>query len=497
MSLRHYFAIAPALGALLLIPVATYAAGANAAGDTYVSATSTGVNFGTAAAVNVGNGNTGLIQFDLSSLPAGLTAAQIGKATMSFFVSSVLVPGSVDIAQVSGSWAEIGVTQNNRPTTLPPFAASVPVAAARIYVTVDVTPLVTDWLTGAAANNGIQISAAATAPSTVIVLDSKENQTTSHPAFLDVVIVSAGAVGPTGPTGPAGPAGPTGTRGPTGPAGPAGGPTGPTGPAGVNGATGPAGPAGVAGPTGPTGPAGPAGLNGATGPAGPAGVAGPTGPTGPAGPAGVNGATGPAGPAGVAGPTGPTGPAGPAGVNGATGPAGPAGVAGPTGPTGPAGPAGVNGATGPAGPAGVAGPTGPTGPAGPQGLQGPAGAAGPSGVFSIAYTPLATTVGLSVSSATLGTITDAPGILTYFPTTCAINTLNVVSTMTNPISITLRKGSAANNLADTALQCTNLTGNAAGVACTSTSTVVVTAGSFLDFSYSGGAAGAGGVLHRV
>ncbi|MCU1236668.1 MAG: hypothetical protein JWP63_4635 [Candidatus Solibacter sp.] len=368
MTRTKELTIALCLSVSLLAPSGVWAAGANTNADTYVSSTSPAANFGTATAINIGGGNTGLLNFDLSQLPPGLSAAEISKATMTFYVNSVLTPGSLDVSQVTGAWTETGVNNINRPNYLPPFA-TVPTSTLRQFVTVDVTQLVKDWVTGVSPNFGVQLSPSVAAPGTAVVLDSKENQTTSHPAFLDVVIVGNGPAGPTGPTGPAGPAGVAGSPGPTGP-------TGPAGVAGAAGATGPAGPAGVAGPTGATGPAGVAGVTGPTGPAGPAGVAGPTGATGPAGVAGATGATGPAGPAGVAGPTGATGPAGVAGVAGPTGPAGPAGVAGPTGPQGNTGTAGP---VGPTGPQGLAGSSGAQGPAGPTG---PAGTAGPSNLFT-------------------------------------------------------------------------------------------------------------------
>ncbi|MCU1234379.1 MAG: hypothetical protein JWP63_2346 [Candidatus Solibacter sp.] len=256
---------------LLVGTSAAWAAGANASADTYVSSTSPASNFGTATAINIGGGNTGLIQFDLSGLPAGLAAANVNKATMTMFVNTVAVGGAVDIAQVTSPWTESTVNNNNRPTYLSPFLLGVPASASRQYVTVDVTQLVKDWVTGVAPNYGVQISAAASAPSTAIALDSKENQTTSHPAFLDIVIQSVGPAGPTGPQGTAGSAGPTGPTGPQGSIGPAG----PTGPQGV---VGPTGPQGSAGPTGPTGPQGTAGVAGARGPTGPTGLTGPAGP---------------------------------------------------------------------------------------------------------------------------------------------------------------------------------------------------------------------------
>lgn len=77
-----------------------------------------------------------------------------------------------------------------------PFLLGVPATVSRQFVTVDVTQLVKNWVTGAATNFGVQISAAALASTTAIVPDSKENQTTSHPAFLDVALQSVGPAGP-------------------------------------------------------------------------------------------------------------------------------------------------------------------------------------------------------------------------------------------------------------------------------------------------------------
>ena len=114
--------------AMLFAPLAAWAAGANAAADTYVSSTGPASNFGTATAINIGGGNAGLIQFDLSQLPPGLTVAQINKATMTFYVNTAAIPGSVDISQVTSAWSEGGVNNGNRPTYLAPFALAVATA---------------------------------------------------------------------------------------------------------------------------------------------------------------------------------------------------------------------------------------------------------------------------------------------------------------------------------------------------------------------------------
>jgi hypothetical protein len=92
------------LTALLMFPAVARATGATVNADTHVSLTTPASNFGTATAIKIGGGNTGLVQFDLSALPAGLTAADISKATMTFYVNTVAIAGSVDIAQVTSAW---------------------------------------------------------------------------------------------------------------------------------------------------------------------------------------------------------------------------------------------------------------------------------------------------------------------------------------------------------------------------------------------------------
>src|SRR5215470_14878324 len=205
-----------------------------------------------------------------SNLPPGLTSAQIQHATLTLFVNRVLTAGGIDVAQVTSAWTEAAVTANTRPTYLSPFAMNIPVNASGMFLTLDVTQLVKDWVSGVSPNYGVQISPAVGNPTTSIALDSKESLTTSHPAFLDVTITSVGPAGPTGPQGAVGP-------------------TGPTGPQGLTGLTGLTGPTGPAGPTGPTGPQGTTGLSGGVGPTGPTGARGPTGPTGPGGPPPVTG----------------------------------------------------------------------------------------------------------------------------------------------------------------------------------------------------------------
>lgn len=355
-----------------LLPGAMWADNAQLVGDAWFANGNAG-HFGATPTINVGGpGNDqGLLQFDFSTLPAGTTAAKVSSAMLRLFVSRIGTPGSVDIFAANGAWMETTVTGSGYPTPGTLIAPAVPVNTAFAYVAVDVTAQVKAWLNGAT-NNGFLI--VANPSSTFVFFDTKESQSTSHPAVLEVNLFGpAGSMGATGPTGPAGATGSTGATGMTGSTGATSTVAGPTGP------TGPTGPSGPTGPTGAGGSAGAAGSTGATGPTGPTGSTGPNGATGPTG---ITGATGPQGSTGATGSTGangPTGTTGPTGINGA------AGATGATGPSGPTGDPGLTGATG------ATGPTGPTGNTGPQGIAGgtgPAGATGPQGLFNNTSYPI-------------------------------------------------------------------------------------------------------------
>lgn len=349
----------------LLIPAIALADTAPLVGDTYINP---GVanNYGNLPGIDVGGSSSsqGLLLFDLTRLPAGVTGSSVSSAKLRIYVDTVTTPGAIDISAANAAWSESSVNGTNGPGVGNTVQTGIPVVTADQYIEIDVTSQVQAWLNGSA-NNGFIITGEST---TSIILDSKENTATSQPAILQIQLI--GPAGPTGSTGAVGATGPTGSAGPIGPTGPTGAP-GPTGAAGATGATGATGPTGATGATGATGNAGPAGATGATGPTGPAGN---TGSTGPAGNTGPQGAPGPTGPTGVTGPMGPTG------ATGATGSAGPAGATGNPGPTGP------TGVTGPAGPTGPAGATGPTGPAGATGSAGAIGSTGPEGpTFSNAW----------------------------------------------------------------------------------------------------------------
>ena len=292
---------------LALLPMAAFAQTVPLTQDTFVATNPpTTINYGTAVTINVGGPNTdqALVQFDLSTLPAGTTAANISKATLSLFVNKLGAAGTINVSVANGVWTEAGVNGTNAPVPATAVASGVPVLAGSEYVYVDATAAVRNWLSGTT-NNGFIITP--NDGTVLVAFDSKESTTTSHPAALTITLSASGATGATGPTGPNGATGATGPQGATG--------------AGATGATGPAGPNGATGATGPQGATG-AGATGATGPAGPNGATGATGPQGAQGPQGQQGNAGALGPQGPQGNTGPQGPQGNAGAQGPQGPAG-------------------------------------------------------------------------------------------------------------------------------------------------------------------------------
>src|SRR5271156_4882289 len=198
--------------------------------DAHVNSALPAVNSGAISNLNVGGGYTALLQFDLSTLPAGTTAMQVSRATLRLYCNRMHTAGLVSVQPVGGAWGEYSVTYATLPS-VGSAAQVVAVSQAGAYVAVDVTALVQGWVSAPATNNGLAL----TAGTAVVQFDSKENDLTGHAAVLDVALASGGT-GTVGPAGPAGPGGPAGPAGATGAAGPAGlpGPQGPQGAAGLN-----------------------------------------------------------------------------------------------------------------------------------------------------------------------------------------------------------------------------------------------------------------------
>ena len=190
--------------------------------DTYIVPGSA-ANYGTQPTIEVGGANhsEGILQFDLSTLPAGTSASSVLKANLLLYVDSIATPGSITVNETEDSWTELGVNGMNAPEAGEILQSTVPVTASNVFLVVDVTAVVQDWLQDGTPNNGFLISAGSA--NTDVFIDTKENSTTSQPARLEIFLSGpAGPAGQPGPAGLAGDAGPTGLTGPQGPAGPTG-----------------------------------------------------------------------------------------------------------------------------------------------------------------------------------------------------------------------------------------------------------------------------------
>jgi hypothetical protein len=201
------------------------------AADAHVSVSTPAANFGTLGNISVGAGAVGLLRFDLSTLPTGVIAADVVKATLTLFVNRIGVPGGIDVAPLSSAWTEATVTASTAPALGAPFASNIPVSTANQFISIDVTAQVEQWLTNPGANFGLALTPSLAAPGTVAFFDSKESTATGHVAWLNVTLADQGPQGAQGPVGPQGPQGVAGAQGPQGVAGPTGA-TGATGPAG-------------------------------------------------------------------------------------------------------------------------------------------------------------------------------------------------------------------------------------------------------------------------
>jgi hypothetical protein len=213
------FLPAVSLCCALAVPAAALAAGVPVAQDAFVTP-GNAANYGALPNINVGGTSSflGMVQFDLSTLPAGTTGSSVAKATLILYVNKLGAPGSVNIDIANGPWTEGGVNGNNTPTPGGVVATGVPVNTASTYLAIDATRAVVNWLDRVTLNQGFLIQPGS--PGVAVYFDSKESTSTSHPPQLEITLI--GPAGPQGATGPAGPQGATGPIGPAGPAGPPG-----------------------------------------------------------------------------------------------------------------------------------------------------------------------------------------------------------------------------------------------------------------------------------
>jgi hypothetical protein len=74
-----------AFGGVVCRGFASGRGGGDPGGGRHVNSALPAVNSGAISNLNVGNGYTALLQFDLSTLPAGTTAAQVSRAVLRLY----------------------------------------------------------------------------------------------------------------------------------------------------------------------------------------------------------------------------------------------------------------------------------------------------------------------------------------------------------------------------------------------------------------------------
>jgi hypothetical protein len=84
-------------------------------GDSYTSTASPTKNFGSATTLGVESSETTFIQFNLASIPAGYTGADITQATLKLYVNTVTTAGSFNVDYVNGAWTESTITADKAP----------------------------------------------------------------------------------------------------------------------------------------------------------------------------------------------------------------------------------------------------------------------------------------------------------------------------------------------------------------------------------------------
>src|SRR5260370_42601890 len=103
------------LGALLaagsLLLPALRAADVPLVGDAYGSSAAPAMNFGAATSLIIAPGNAGLVQFDLTAIPASST---IGKAYLRLYGNKVIAGGRLNFASATPSWNENAVSFNGQ-----------------------------------------------------------------------------------------------------------------------------------------------------------------------------------------------------------------------------------------------------------------------------------------------------------------------------------------------------------------------------------------------
>lgn len=155
--------VACLLLAALAAPTAL-AADAILKGDAHFFTTGGKANkaFGSDKQITLNSQTSALLQFDLSTLPTGIGAADVQKANLWLFVVKVKKPGDFAVHAASAPWDEETVNGASNPGFInagsDPMAVGLDKDVEGEFVVVDVTPIVQGWVAGTLVNNGLALT---------------------------------------------------------------------------------------------------------------------------------------------------------------------------------------------------------------------------------------------------------------------------------------------------------------------------------------------------
>ncbi len=155
--------------------------------DTYSIKLKPTSNFGLSKTLPLKKDQNVYLRFSLGTLPAGTTGSQVTSATLRVWVDHVIKPGTFDVYEVASAWQEKTLKANALPTlgALEATGVALDATSQKQFLTLDVTALVKDWLSGMTPNNGIAF-VAPVGSLLFATIPSKEDVATGHLAELEI-----------------------------------------------------------------------------------------------------------------------------------------------------------------------------------------------------------------------------------------------------------------------------------------------------------------------
>jgi hypothetical protein len=155
--------------------------------DAYVRS-GNGTNYGTDTTMDVRARATyrrGLVQFDLSGIPAGST---INSATLELYASTAGTSGNIDVHMITGTWTETGVSGTNEPAHNSTAEATIASGTGTGWKIWTVASCVQGWVNGTNTNYGFKVKAQTESGTTASswVFATRENGTAGNRPILRV-----------------------------------------------------------------------------------------------------------------------------------------------------------------------------------------------------------------------------------------------------------------------------------------------------------------------